>query len=137
MLDGHPGPFQRIGLHGDGKRQERKISLPDTDGWYAADEKYGLPIGKESSKDANARFLSRLDDRGGFVTRGWNHVDSEFILRMTGVPSPCTISTRTSGPWARRLNSRQNRRTKPQKFTGQHVRVLKYPNFTFLQAESR
>ncbi len=57
-----------------------KISLPKTDGWYAADEKYGLPIGKESSKkDANARFLSRLDDRGGFVTRGWNHVDSEFI----------------------------------------------------------
>lgn len=57
-----------------------KVTLPQSDGWYAADEKFGLPIGKETSeKKPDARFLSRLDDRGGVVTRGWNHVDSEFI----------------------------------------------------------
>lgn len=56
-----------------GKAYDLLIQFPIKDGWYVADEKYGIPVGKEtSSENPEARYLVRVDGAGriGPVARG-------------------------------------------------------------------
>ena len=47
--------------------------FPSTDGWYATDKKFGIPLGGEiSPSDPAARFLWRAKGYVGLLARGWD-----------------------------------------------------------------
>ncbi|VVC01630.1 Uncharacterised protein [uncultured archaeon] len=48
--------------------------FPTTVGWYAADNKHGIPAGEEASpENAGARYLWRAKEYVGLLARGWDY----------------------------------------------------------------
>jgi hypothetical protein len=54
-----------------GAKIELVENFPAKDGWYAADAKFGIPIGEQvDSSDPEARYLSRTGKYAGLLARG-------------------------------------------------------------------
>ena len=55
-------------------------------GWYEKDE-FGLPFGKPSDANPNARFLFRTDDFSGLVARWYDGGHLKYYVVLEGSPS--------------------------------------------------